>query len=279
MKKLFTTITLMMSLVVPVTALAETTQCQVINSLPITITTQGVYCFTSHLATSATTGSAIQINTNNVIIDFNGFKLGNLGGGVETDMVGVAATDRVNIILKNANIRGFQSGIAISGGSGHRIYDSNFDGNFEVAIDLGGQGIVENNTIVNAGGRSSTDAVAINVTANSSVIRNNIVSNFDAATTSYSAIGILLSSDQNVVKDNVISGLVNANTSSYGIEATTGSGNIMAGNMVSLLDDGFLLSDSDAILRDNIASSCTNNYTTSNGGVINDAGHNYPSFP
>ena len=62
-------------------ARAETVNCTPIDYLPYTISAQGVYCFTQHLGTNMTSGNAITINTNNVVIDLNGFKLGGLGAG------------------------------------------------------------------------------------------------------------------------------------------------------------------------------------------------------
>src|SRR4029079_11936992 len=48
----------------------------VIASLPTVISTQGVYCLTHDLATNITAGKAIDIQTNNVTIDCNGYKIG-----------------------------------------------------------------------------------------------------------------------------------------------------------------------------------------------------------
>ena len=52
-----------------------------ITSPPYVIATQGVYCLTGNLSTSITTGSAIEIQANNVTLDLNGFKLGELVAG------------------------------------------------------------------------------------------------------------------------------------------------------------------------------------------------------
>ncbi len=61
-------------------ARAEVTDCQEILSVPVIITTQGVHCFKSDKVSSATSGNLIDIQTNNVTIDMNGFKLGGSTG-------------------------------------------------------------------------------------------------------------------------------------------------------------------------------------------------------
>ena len=55
---------------------AETVNCTAIATLPCTISTQGVYCLGGHVGTSITSGNAIEIATNNVVLDLNGFKIG-----------------------------------------------------------------------------------------------------------------------------------------------------------------------------------------------------------
>src|SRR4249920_1444376 len=67
-----------------------------ITSLPATISTQGTWCLKQDLATAVTTGSAILINTNNVTIDCNDFKLGGLGAGLATLANGIYSLNRVN---------------------------------------------------------------------------------------------------------------------------------------------------------------------------------------
>src|SRR5262249_41325240 len=90
---------------------AETVNCTAITSLPAVITAQGIYCCIDHLSTAITSGNAIDIQTNNVILDLNGFKLGGLAAGPGTQAVGIHALDRQNLTIKNGTIRGFLRGI------------------------------------------------------------------------------------------------------------------------------------------------------------------------
>jgi hypothetical protein len=68
---------------------AETVNCTAITALPYTISTQGVYCLTGNLSTGMTSGSAITIATNNVVLDLNGFKIGGLAAGPDTNATGI----------------------------------------------------------------------------------------------------------------------------------------------------------------------------------------------
>src|SRR5262245_29056235 len=88
-----------------VPALAETTNCTAITSVPYVITVQGVYCFTDNIATTMSSGNAIEIQANNVTIDLNGFKLGGLAAGLGTSARGIYANQRQNITVRNGIVR------------------------------------------------------------------------------------------------------------------------------------------------------------------------------
>jgi len=179
-------------------ARAETINCTEITSIPIVITVQGVYCLKGNLATSQNFGSIIDIRTNNVTIDFNGFKLGGLAGGLTTIANGVFANNRKNITIRNGSVRGFGTGIhlAQSGGgvsSGHLIEDMLLDGNRKTGIQVQGSGmIIRHNRVVNTGpGDSSTLAFGIStISLSNSVIADNLIS---GTSESNAAIGIFLS--------------------------------------------------------------------------------------
>src|SRR5262245_9719378 len=99
-------------------AWAETIQCTAIASLPYTISVQGVYCLAGDLSTGMTSGSAIVIATNNVVLDLNGHRIGGLAAGPGTQATGIYANDRQNITIRNGTIRGFYNGIYLGGGLG-----------------------------------------------------------------------------------------------------------------------------------------------------------------
>jgi hypothetical protein len=142
--------------VAPASAWAETVNCTPITAVPAVITVQGVYCLTGNLITSIATGSVIEIQTNNVALDLNGFKIGGLAAGTGTSAFGIHAANRQNITIRNGTIRGFRQAIALedAGASqGHLVENIRADQNTEVGIQVGGSGnIVRNNQVVATGG-------------------------------------------------------------------------------------------------------------------------------
>jgi hypothetical protein len=142
--------------------LAETTECTVITSLPYTIDTQGIYCLKENLVTSITSGSAITINSNNVVIDLNGYRLGGLPAGPSTNAIGILANEQQNITIRNGTVRGFFVGIWLSDRSpyttsqGYLIEDIHAEMNAYIGIDVHGRGnIIRNNQVVNTGGSTA----------------------------------------------------------------------------------------------------------------------------
>src|SRR5690242_4309124 len=75
-----------------------------ISSLPAVIATQGTWCLKGDLSTAITSGTAITINTNNVTIDCNNFKLGGLAAGAGTSTYGIFASNRLNATVRHCNV-------------------------------------------------------------------------------------------------------------------------------------------------------------------------------
>ena len=67
-----------------------------ITSLPAVLSTPGVWCLKQDLSTNMTSGIAIDVQSNNVTVDCNGFKLGGLGGGPTSTARGIQSEDRAN---------------------------------------------------------------------------------------------------------------------------------------------------------------------------------------
>lgn len=162
-------------------ARAETVNCTPILALPAVITEQGVYCFTGDLATAITSGNAIDIQTNNVVLDLNGFKLGGLGAGLGTVANGIFAFNRQNLTIKNGTVRGFMSGIALFGtGQGHVVEDIRADHNTIRGIVVEGTGnLIRNNQVIATGGGTccgtGTAAVGIRAAGTGPRVLNNDV--------------------------------------------------------------------------------------------------------
>jgi len=178
---------------------AETVGCQPITSVPVVITVQGIYCFTGHLNTAQTHGAAIEIATNNVILDLNGFKLGGLAAGSATNAIGVYANNRQNITIKNGTIRGFAWGIHLVDqgvSQGHVIEDIRADLNTYTGIDVRGSGhIIRNNQVVTTGGSTAltSSGVAYGIFAAGTGIRvlnNDVINTFHSGAGSAWAISL-----------------------------------------------------------------------------------------
>ena len=140
-------------------ARAETVNCTHITALPAVITVPGVYCLTGNLATPMTSGHAIDIQTNNVVLDLNGFILGGLAAGLGTTTDGVFASDRQNITITNGTISGFATAIRLqdSGASqGHVVENIRAVQNRATGVFVQGTGnIVRNNQVVATGGTTT----------------------------------------------------------------------------------------------------------------------------
>ena len=189
-------------------ARAETSTCTSITTLPTVISTQGVYCLKQDLSTAITTGSAITINTNNVTIDCNDFKIGGLGGGPNTLASGISAENRSNITVRNCNVRGFYNGVNLAGAAGgyHLVEKSRFDLNTGNGILLSGDGgTVRNNRVYDTG--NSAGSVA--------------------GIQTYGAVDILDNSINNVIAK------PGSGMPVYGILTNVGAGREISGNRIS----------------------------------------------
>lgn len=180
-----------------------------IDSIPATISTQGVWCLRKDLATSLTGVNAINIVTNNVTIDCNGFKLGNLAAGPATASVGIYAYGQLSsIAVRNCNIRGFAGGVMIYGndpGSGHVVEDNLLDHNTTYGIYLiGYSSIVRRNRVLNTGGRPGY-TVAYAITSMGDAM-DNVVDGISGAgdVTEFMAIGIYAGGVGSSVQDGVV---------------------------------------------------------------------------
>ena len=125
-----------------------------VDSLPAVITTQGTWCLRKDLSTGMATGTAINIAKNNVTIDCNDFKIGGLSAGIGTQAIGINATDRSNLTIRNCGLRGFFYGINLDGeGAGHLVENNRIDGSTWVGIGVEGDGsVVRGNRVMDTGG-------------------------------------------------------------------------------------------------------------------------------
>ena len=213
---------------------AETVNCTPVTSLPAFITVQGVYCFTGDLSTGMTSGDAIAIGTNNVVLDLNGFKLGGLAAGPGTEAQGITATNAKNITIKNGTIRGFKVGIfmeAFMGTSeGHVLEDLRLDHNTLIGIEVSGTAVVVRNNHIFATGGSTTfgaNANALGISVNGTgfrVLNNDVINTVKQGTGTATGISIV-GSDTMAVNNRITgadTGLAISGTGKYRDNITLG---------------------------------------------------------
>ncbi len=223
-------------------ALAETTECTEITSLPFTITTRGIYCLKQSLGTNITTGNAITVDANNVTIDFNNHILGGRSAGPSSNAVGVYSVNRRNITVRNATIRGFARGIyleeTIDGtSSGHVVEDNVTDQSYLIGIEVAGQGVeVRRNKVVRTEPGRFQAAIGIYLSdVEDGVVEDNIISGVDA---SQNAAGIFIFSSGTVhILNNSIFDIGGSATGDVAGIRTQSGDSIVRGNLVHSINN------------------------------------------
>ena len=213
---------------------AETTECTEITALPITITSQGVFCLKRSIGLSPglLIGAAIDIQTNNVIVDLNGFKIGNLSAGTGTEALGIQAVNRKNIVIKNGTVRGFFGAIDLCGpnSSGHVVKDMLLDQNTLFGIFAEGTGfVIQRNQIVLIGGSTSTvegsgSALGISIVGSNMRILDNDISELFADKDGFVEAISIVDSSGIVVQGNRISNEQLSASLGDGIVVVSGGG-------------------------------------------------------
>ncbi len=228
---------LVLACIISPRARAETTLCTNITSLPTTISTQGVYCLHQHLTTSLATGSAITVSVNNVTIDCNDFKVGNLAAGPTTDAVGIIATSRLNVTVRNCGIRGFRSGVQMTNGD-YRVESNRLDQNTQSGIVVSGDGSsITGNEIISTGNSTAAGVTSfhgIQASGDIDIIDNNVTDVSATAGSNGTAYGIRTDSmDAGAIRGNRIRNLASDGSGSRrGIWNADGNRNTVEGNTI-----------------------------------------------
>jgi glucose/arabinose dehydrogenase len=252
--------------------------CQPIVTLPYTITGQGRYCFVRNLSTNQTTGAAITIDSDFVVLDLKGFKLGGGGAGLGTQATGVLALERRNVTVRNGNIRGFHRAVFLddqtvdaSASQGHVVEGLRLDENTFAALEIHGTGnIIRGNQVVTTGGTTSSgpnvDIYGVRSRGPGMRVLGNDVSDTVGVGTG-SGIAIDLLATAAVVERNRLANDA-APTASFGIRVA-GTDIQVVNNRMSLFGSGVFFVGGNGKYRDNVTSGVGTPYT---GGT--DAGNN-----
>ena len=185
-------------------------------------------------ASNLASGNAVQVNVNNVTIDCNGFKLGNLAAGPENSATGISALARLNTTVRNCNLRGYGTGILLVGG-GHLVEDTRVEASGNYAIYISGDGsTVRRNFVLDTGNEFNLATAAIYANQQVDILDNTItgvVHGIDgqpmAGIFSNPGIG-------GRIEGNAIRGLVAGGATPYGIFINnTGGGLSVARNRIT----------------------------------------------
>jgi Right handed beta helix region len=219
-------------------ARAETTECTVIASVPTTLSSPGVYCLKSSFSTNLATGTAIYVNANNVTLDMNGYKLGNLAAGTGTFAIGIY-TGHQNVTVRNGTIRGYFYGIRLLGGGGHLVEDVRLDGNTYYGLAVGGPGnVVRRNQIVNTGGSTyyaNSGATGLDSNGADARILDNEITGTTAPGPTAGSRAVYVVGEGSVISSNRISGTAaQAGGYAVGISWGFGSGLILDNSVVGV---------------------------------------------
>src|SRR5437879_203385 len=199
----------------PRSAQGETTSCTAITTVPFTIPASGIYCLTGDLTTNLATGVAITIAANNVVLDLNGHKLGNLAAGPGTTAIGIVAKDRKDLTIKNGTVQGFIIAISVVDTSntfttsqGHVIEDLRVDRNTSFGIEVEGRGnLIRNNHVVATGGSTIVGASGIVVLGpENQVLNNDVIHTFVTAIGSSRGIEFQEATDSLAVNNRITQG-------------------------------------------------------------------------
>src|SRR5205085_1744728 len=144
-----------------------------IDALPATITTQGTWCLRQNLDTSATSGPMIDIQTNNVTIDCNGFRMRGSGGGPSTAAFGIFASGRLNITIRHCTIGGFLVGIALNDGSDYLVENNLIDQSRFIGIKPAGSGVAVLDNVI--GQSSLSTGTGVSCANNTTHVRDNVI--------------------------------------------------------------------------------------------------------
>ena len=219
-----------------------------IDMVPTVISTPGTWCLRQHLRTNLAASNAIEVQTNNVTIDCNGFVLDNLAAARGTYSVGISARGVSNITVRNCTIQGFNYGTLISAQESADVYGP-----------LGSGHVVENSRF------SQNRYAGIHVDGFGSVIRGNIVTNTGSGV---GGVGIVAWAPVDVI-DNVVDGVFgdadvpkwdNVGLLAGALELTTSTGFQVRGNRVrnvgqkgsDFLPQGLKVTGYGAMVRDNL---------------------------
>lgn len=215
--------------------------CTPITSVPYVVTSPGAYCVMGLLQTSQTTGAAIEIQADDVFLDFTHGAIDGLGGGIDSQAIGIHALDRNNISIFNGLIRGFSYGISLassapdfSGTGGHHISHVAVDSSRTVGIHVAGHGnYVYRNGVWSTGNAPFGSSVAIAAYGPGAVVHlNNIVETATTAADAGATDILVFGSRDCEVTENRMVNTLSADNQSVGVTVWSSPGCLVRDNEI-----------------------------------------------
>jgi hypothetical protein len=222
----------------PATAADGTDACTgTISALPAVVSTPGTWCLDRHLSTAITSGAAITINVDDVVIDCNRYRLRGTGGS-GTLAHGIEATHRQRLTVRRCRIDGFAIGLMLTGLGGRAVIveDNVLWANTQRGMFVIGDGsIIRRNRVLDTGGGTAGgNLAAYGISAIGDIdVLDNVVDGVRATVSGGQAYGISTSDSSGVVARNQVRGLASEPGSSVlGIYSTTHQRAVIRGNRV-----------------------------------------------
>jgi nitrous oxidase accessory protein NosD len=258
-------------------ALAETLDCQRIRRVPATITSPGVYCLARDLGFAGTTGAAIRIDSDDVVLDLNGRTLDGSAAGPATEAVGVGSTGHANLVVKNGTIRGFNAGVQVTTAATATVEGIRAVGNTASGIAADGTGLqVRGNQVVGTGGSTipGSRALAIAARGPGGIVADNDVVDTEAVAGSF-AYGIhATGADGMVIEGNRITNRATPPGVLFGILIPFSKNVVVSNNRVTNATYGVAFSSfATGVYRDNLTAGVSDPYPVFDGAGV-DAGNN-----
>jgi hypothetical protein len=263
----------------PLAALAESTHCTVITSLPANLSSAGVYCINQDLTLAGSTGSAVFVDADSVTLDLNGHALRS-NAAANSATTGVVVVDHKYFTITDGTVAGFAQGISVEsvpGGSRSRggiISDVKVQRSFIFGIGMDCDGCVVRDSLVTdtivPASITGFSAIGISATGTGNQVSGNRV--FDTHTKSGGGLSfaVALSGSNSVAAQNYVANDEILNANEVGI-SSTGTNNVLIGNQAQGMGVGFFLEDPSTKYRDNTQSGCTSGF---NGAAIDLGGNN-----
>jgi len=249
-----------------------------INALPYTITQPGTYYLTSDQYTSFTTGAAITIQSDNVVLDLGNHAIDNFSVAAATAVAVLMPADQMNVTVRGGLIRGFDAGVKLGVKNSRILLVENvrLEHCLRSGIVINGHdSTVRNNFIAGTGGSvpfENGNVTAIFLIGDGLRVLDNDISNTVGPEGTGSIYGILVNSSVGASSDVLIQGNRITNPqprpSSYGISVVNSTTALVIGNRISATVFGVSFGNgAQGKYRDNLTFNVTTPFTGgTNGG-------------